>query len=102
MRHAPVPIRGLLHISGLALTLVGVALFSAKEGHGFFIFFILRAIYDVDHFPPRTNGLTDTHALGNFFEVALRGIPIAPDFNPNLVVRHRTCANTTIASVGLK
>ena len=40
MRHAPVPIRGLLHISGLPLTLVGVALFFAKEGHGFFIFYI--------------------------------------------------------------
>ena len=62
MRHAPVPIRGLLHISGLPLTLVRVVLFSAKEGHGFFIFYILRAICDVDHFPPRTNGLTDTHA----------------------------------------
>jgi hypothetical protein len=62
MRHAPVPIRGLLRISGLHLTLVGVALFSAKEWHGFFIFYILRAIYDLDHFPPRTNGRTDTHA----------------------------------------
>jgi hypothetical protein len=69
------------------LTSVGVDLFSAKEGHGFFfIFYILRAIYDVDHFPPRTNGPTHTHALGNFFEVALRRIPIAPDFNSNLVV----------------
>jgi hypothetical protein len=49
MRHAPVPIRGFLHISGLPLTFVGIALFSAKKGHGFFIFFyILRAIYDVN------------------------------------------------------
>jgi len=38
------------------VTLPGVALFSAKEGHRFFIFYILQAIYDVDHFPPRTNG----------------------------------------------
>jgi hypothetical protein len=37
MRHAPVPIRGFLHISGLPLTFVGIALFSAKKGHGFFI-----------------------------------------------------------------
>ncbi len=57
MRHAPVPIRGLLHIWGLPLTFVAIALFSAKKGHGFFIFYILRAIYAVNHFPPRTNGL---------------------------------------------
>ncbi len=63
MRHAPDPIRGLLHILGLTLTFVGIALLSAKKGHGFFIFYILRTIYDVDHFAPRTNGLTDTHAL---------------------------------------
>jgi hypothetical protein len=47
----------------LTLTFVGIALLSAKKGHGFFIFYILRTIYDVDHFAPRTNGLTDTHAL---------------------------------------
>ena len=40
----PGPIRGLLHISGLPLTFVGIVLFSAKKGHGFFIFYILRAI----------------------------------------------------------
>ena len=57
MRHAPVPIRGPLHIWDLPLTFVGIALYSAKKGHGFFIFYISRAIYDVDHFPPRTNGL---------------------------------------------
>jgi len=63
MRHAPDPIRGLLYILGLTLTFVGIALLSAQKGHGFFIFYILRTIYDVDHFAPRTNGLTDTHAL---------------------------------------
>jgi len=63
MRHAPDPIRGLLHILGLTLTFIGIALLSAKKGHGFFIFYVLRTIYDVDHFAPRTNGLTDTHAL---------------------------------------
>ena len=36
------------------------------------------------------NCLTDTHALGNFLQVALRRIPIASDLNPNVVVRHRT------------
>ena len=48
MRHAPDPIRGFLHILGLTLTFVGIALLSAKKGHGFFIFYILRTIYDVD------------------------------------------------------
>jgi len=43
MRHAPVPIRGFLHISGLPLTFVGIALFSAKKGHGFFIFILYLA-----------------------------------------------------------
>ena len=46
-------------------------------------------IYDGDNFAHRTNRLTDTHALGNFLQVALRRIPIAPDLNPNFVVRHR-------------
>ena len=74
----------------LPLTLVGIALFSSEEGHCFVIFDILRTIYDVDYFAPRTNGLTHTNVLGNFFEGAVRRIPITPDFNPNLVVRHRT------------
>jgi len=47
MKHAPDPIRGLLHILGLTLTFVGIALLSAKKGYGFFIFYILRTIYDV-------------------------------------------------------
>jgi hypothetical protein len=52
----------LLQISTLPLTLVGVALFSGKKGRGFVIFYILRTIYEVDHFAPRTNGLTDSHS----------------------------------------
>jgi hypothetical protein len=31
MRHAPVPIRGLLHISGLPLTFVAIALYSGNS-----------------------------------------------------------------------
>ena len=59
MRHAPVPIRGFLHISGLPLTFVGIALFSAKKGHGFFIFYILRAITLKTPLHPRR---LDTHS----------------------------------------
>ena len=45
MRHGPDPIRGFLHVSGLPLTFACVALFSPKETHGLFIFYIMRAIY---------------------------------------------------------
>jgi hypothetical protein len=74
----------------LALTLVGVPLFSAKEAHSFVIIDVLRAIDDGNHFLLGTNGLTGTGVLGNFFEVALRRIPIAPDLNPNFVVGHNS------------
>ena len=37
-----------------------------------------------------TNRFTHPHTLDNVIEVALRRIPIAPDLNPNFVVRHRT------------
>src|SRR5689334_8161766 len=74
----------------LALTFVGIALFSSEESHCFVIFNILWTIYDGDYFAPRTNGLTQTNVLGNFFKGAVCRIPIAPDFYPNLVVRHRT------------
>ena len=47
----------------LTLTFVGIALLSGKKGHGFFIFYILRAIYDGNNLALGTNGLTDTHAL---------------------------------------
>jgi hypothetical protein len=71
----------------LPLTFVGIALLSTKKSHGFFVF--LQAIGDGNN-PPRTNGLTDTHTLGNYLEVALRRIPIAPDPYPNFEVRRRT------------
>src|SRR5216683_2610479 len=82
--------RGFLQISGLPLTLVGVALRSPEETHGVFILYILWAIHHGDDLAQGANRLTDTHTLGYVFEVALRRIPIAPDLNPNLVVRHRT------------
>ena len=41
----PDPIRGFLDVSRLPLTLVCVALFSPKETHGLFIFYILQTIY---------------------------------------------------------
>src|SRR5713101_9312619 len=78
----------LLQISTLPLTLVGVALFSAKKGRGFFIFYILRTIYDGNDFAHGADRFTHPHTLGNILEVALRRIPITPDLNPNLVVRH--------------
>jgi hypothetical protein len=31
-----------------------------------------------------TNGLTGAGVLGNFFKVAIRRIPVAPDLDPNL------------------
>jgi hypothetical protein len=46
----PDPIRGLLHISGLPLTLVRIALFTSKKAHGLFIFYILRAIHHGNDF----------------------------------------------------
>src|ERR1700674_2169148 len=35
------------------------------------------------------NGLTDTHAFGNFIEAALRWTPIAQDLNRNFVARQQ-------------
>src|SRR5207237_3444828 len=72
----------------LALTLVGIPLFRAKEAHSFIIVDVLRTIDDGNHFLLGTNGLTGTGVLDNFFEVALRRIPIAPDLDPNFVVGH--------------
>jgi hypothetical protein len=72
----------------LALTLVGVTLFPAKEAHSFVIIDVLRAIDDGNDFLLGANGLSGTGVLDNFFEVALRRIPIAPDLDPNFVVGH--------------
>src|SRR5438132_633463 len=72
----------------LALTLVGVTLFPANEAHSFIIIDVLRTIDDGNHFLLGTNGLTGTGVLDNFFEVALRRIPITPDLDPNFVVGH--------------
>jgi hypothetical protein len=82
---APVPVK-----KNLSLTQVSVALFSSKEAHRCFVVYILRTIHDGNHFALGTNGLIGANALGNFFEVALLRIPVAPDFNPNLVVRYPT------------
>ena len=72
----------------LALTLVGIPLFPAKEAHSFIIVDVLRTIDDGNHFLLGTNGLTGTGVLDNFFEVALRRIPITSDLDPNFVVGH--------------
>jgi hypothetical protein len=74
----------------LPLALFGIALFSSKEAHRLVIVDVLWAVYDGNHFALGTNGLTGTSVLDNFFEVAFRRIPITPDFNPNLVIRHQT------------
>jgi hypothetical protein len=59
---APTP-RGLLHISLLPLTFVGITLRSPEKTHGLFIFNILRTVYDGNNFALRTNRITD-NALG--------------------------------------
>ncbi len=71
------------------LTQFSVTFFSTKEAHRFFIADVLRAIYDGNHIALGTYGLAGTNVLCNFFKVALLWIPITPDLNPNLVVRHR-------------
>jgi hypothetical protein len=64
--------------------LVVVTLFSAKEAHSFIILDVLRAIDDGNDFLLGTNGLTGAGVQGNFFKVAIRRIPVAPDLDPNL------------------
>jgi hypothetical protein len=73
----------------LPLTQFSVTFFSTKEAHRFFIADVLWPIYDGNHIALGTYGLAGTNVLCNFFEVALLWIPITPDLNPNLVVRHR-------------
>src|SRR5213080_3746569 len=75
-----------VYLLASSLTLVGIPLFPAKEAHSFIIVDVLRTIDDGNHFLLGTNGLTGTGVLDNFFEVALRRIPITPDLDPNFVV----------------
>src|SRR5260370_1652556 len=74
----------------LPLARVGVALVSPKEAHRVFILDILRTIYDVNHLALGTNSVTGTNVLDNLLKLARHRVPITPDFNSNLVVRHRT------------
>ncbi len=75
----------------LPLTLLGIALFSAKEAHRFLILDVLRTIHHLDDFPERADSvLAKPNTLNNFFEITLAGIPVAPDLKENFVVRHRT------------
>src|SRR2546425_7093557 len=77
--------------TALPLTFIGIAFFSAKEAHRFLILDILRTIHGLDDFPQSANSaLAKRNMPDNFLWVALRRIPITPDLNPNLVVRHRT------------
>jgi hypothetical protein len=84
---APRPLR--YPMVALPLTQFSVTFFSTKEAHRFFIADVLWAIYDGNHIALGTYGLAGTNVLCNFFKVALLWIPITPDLNPNLVVRHR-------------
>src|SRR5579864_9784903 len=74
----------------LALAQVGVALVSSEEAHRVFILDILGTICGVDHLALRTNSVTGTNVLDNLLKLACHRVPITPDFNSNLVVRHRT------------
>src|SRR6266571_2154850 len=74
----------------LPLARVGVALVAPKEAHRVFILDILGTIYDVDHLALSTNSVTGTNVLDNLLKLVRHRVPITPDFNSNLVVRHRT------------
>jgi hypothetical protein len=82
-------IRALPHFD-LALAQIGVALVSPKEAHRVFILDILGTIYDVNHVALGTNSVTATNVLDNLLKLARHRVPITPDFNSNLVVRHQT------------
>ena len=65
----------------LPLTLLGIALFSAKEAHRFLILDVLRTIHHLDDCPERADCvLAKPYMLDNFFEVTLAGVPVAPHF----------------------
>jgi hypothetical protein len=59
-------------------------------GIGLFILYILRTIHDGNDLARGTNRFTHPYTLDNILEVALRRIPITPDLEAKLVVRHRT------------
>src|SRR6266852_2118484 len=73
--------------TNLPLAQVGVTLFSPKESHRRLIFDI-RAIHDGNHLAPGANSVACTNVLSNLLEVAVLWIPVAPDVEPQLVVRH--------------
>src|SRR6266446_4859821 len=76
---------------GLPLTLVGIALLSAEEAHRFLVVDVLRTIDDLDDCLQSTNSvLAKQNMSDHFFEAAVLWLPVTPDFNQNLVVRHRT------------
>src|SRR5215472_17548255 len=70
----------------LPLVQVGVAFVSSKEAHRVFILDILGTIHDVDHLALGANRVTGTDVLDNLLQLARLRVPIAPDFNSNLVV----------------
>ena len=75
----------------LPLTFVGIALLSAEEAHRFLVVDVLRTIDDLDDCLQSTDSvLAKQNMPDHFFEGAGHWIPITPDFNENLVVRHRT------------
>ena len=62
-----------------------------RKMYRFLVADVLRTIDDVDDFPQSTNSvLAKQNMPDHFFEGAFLRIPIAPDLNQNLVVRHRT------------
>ena len=81
--------------TALPLAQIGIALVSPKKTHRCLIFYILRAIHDGNHFAPGTNSITCTNVLSNLLEVAVLWIPVAPDVEPQLVVRHGVLLSPT-------
>jgi hypothetical protein len=74
----------------LPLAQVGIALLSPEEAHRVFILDILGTIYSVDHLAFGANSVTGTNVLDNLLKLASHRVPITPEFDLNLVVRHRT------------
>src|SRR2546427_13151757 len=75
----------------LPLTLVGIALLSAEEAHRFLVVDVLRTIGDLNDFLQSTNSvLAKQNMPDHFHEGAVLWIPVTPDSNQHLVVRHRT------------